>query len=83
MTSKMSIQGLLPKEREYWFPESRRHILTIVLVKTMFMMWRRFLKLDLNLILEFFFVNFFFFFSFFFTDNLFGEFYILCMEVNL
>ena len=48
MTSKMSIQGLLPKEREYWFPESRRHILTIVLVKTMFIMWRRFQKLDLQ-----------------------------------
>ena len=39
----MSIQGLLPKVREHRFPESRRrrHILTIVLVKIMFIMWRR------------------------------------------
>ena len=42
MTSKMSIQGLLPKKREHWFPESRHHLLTIVLVETMLIMWRRF-----------------------------------------
>ena len=48
MTSKMTIQGLLQKVREHWFPESCRHILTIILVKTMFIVWRRFLKLDLQ-----------------------------------
>ena len=35
MTSKMSIQGLLPKVREHWFTESCRQLLTIVLVKTL------------------------------------------------
>ena len=39
---------LLTKVREHWFPESRRHILTIVLVKTIFTMWRSNLELDLQ-----------------------------------
>ena len=40
-----SMCGLLTKVREDWFPESRRNILTIVLVKTIFPMWWRVLEL--------------------------------------
>ena len=36
------------KVREHWFPESRRHILTIVLVKIIFTMCRSYLELDLQ-----------------------------------
>ena len=43
-----SIQRLLAKVREHWFPESRHHILTIALIKTMFTTWRRVLELSLQ-----------------------------------
>ena len=43
-----SMYCLLMKVREHWFPESRCPILTIVLIKTIFTMWRRNLELDLQ-----------------------------------
>ena len=60
---------LLTKVREHWFPESCRPILTIVLIKTIFTMWRRNLELDLQcfsyLSIEFAFFDFQSFFLYF------------------
>ena len=44
---KFSICCLLTNVREHWFLESRRHILTIVFVETIFTMWRNDLELEL------------------------------------
>ena len=41
-----SIQRFVPKTREHWFPELRHHVLTIVLVKTMFTAWSSILNLQ-------------------------------------
>ena len=59
----------LTKVRGHWFPESCRPILTIVLIKTIFTMWRRNLELDLQcfsyLSIEFAFFDFQSFFLYF------------------